>query len=211
MRLICPFLVGSTDMGTSRRWLVFIALGAVSTLCSPHNPLIKEVNASGTVSSFAGSPAATTNAPLPAGPGPTEILIQGWIEDYRRQLATPGIDAQTRKRLESQLEYYQEKLEDHRTNDRLWDNLHQARTTKNVEKVTESERALADYLALKLSSIEGRNYPTGMSLAAIMEHYNAHANPIKVTHGRWYARWLVITVVCCPILGLGFYQLRRKK
>lgn len=115
------------------------------------------------------------NAPALPGklPDPGEQVFLRFRETYERMLADPGITPEARKSYEQLLQLQKSQLANHRTNAQLWENLVQAKQSKDDEKATRAERELADFLALRLGKIKGKTYPTNMSLEAVMKEYRA--------------------------------------
>lgn len=86
-----------------------------------------------------------------------------------RRLATPPQDLQQLFRTQ-QTEY--EKIQaDTRLNVQLWANYSEAKRKKEPELVAKAERELADYLTAKIERIDGKKYPTGMTLAEAMKYW----------------------------------------
>jgi hypothetical protein len=130
------------------------------------------------------APQATTAETLPqtqlkqgAPPFATpsvEEQLSGEIANIKNQLTNSSLDKVTRRRLEWQLSDDEKSLQDHITNTMLWAKLTQARFSHDPDRIANAETKLADYLAKKLGAIEGKNYPTGMSLEKVTDLINAH-------------------------------------
>ena len=65
-------------------------------------------------------------------------------------------------------------LADHGTNVQLWANYNEAHRKRDAQLIAKRERELADYLTKKIEKIDGKQYPTNMSLEQVMRYYQNH-------------------------------------
>jgi hypothetical protein len=103
-------------------------------------------------------------------------------------------------------------MADLQTNAALWENVHQAILSGSTQKIASAEGTLADYLALKLGRIEGKQYQTGMTLAAVIDKYNAHlGRPAPWRRGALLARLVLLMTLSVPALVLLAIWARRRR
>ena len=131
------------------------------------------------------------------------------VARYEQELTNPGLDPVLRKSYERLLDQRKGQLADHETNLQLWTSLHRAHESRDVEKAATAERELANYLSRRLGTIQGKTYPTGMSLEAIATEY-AKASGGRMTRLE-FALTVFLMVVISPIVFLMFYKFRRHK
>jgi hypothetical protein len=141
---------------------------------------------------------------------PVEKLFSSDVAHYERELADPALAANSRKTDEAMLEFYRQKLADRRTNMQLWADLRMGRQNKNAEQITQSERRLANYLAIKLGKMQGKTYPAGISLDAILEQYRIQAGGGKFDRRKIIVGVLVL-VTLLPLAFLTFKTMARRK
>jgi hypothetical protein len=96
-----------------------------------------------------------------------------------------------------------------RTNRQMWKNLVKAQVSHNKPEAARAERELADYLAVQLGKINGKTYPSGMSLAAIMKEYGAKASE-KPFNRRKVVLVILVAVMLTPLFLFAFYKLRHR-
>ena len=142
-------------------------------------------------------------------PDPGKELFSRGIEQYERELADPALPAHTRHIDELMLKSLKQRLADRNTDFQLWANLRMARERRNPEQIAQAERQLADYLSAKLGRIQGKQYPPGMSLDAIIKQYEIQAGGGKFDRRRIVIAALVV-VALVPAAFLVFRTLRRK-
>jgi hypothetical protein len=69
---------------------------------------------------------------------------------------------------------------------------------------------LANYLAANLGQIQGKTYPSGMSLDAIMSEYRKQENGSHWFDSRAVIRALVIILFLLPPLVMGFVAFKKR-
>ena len=107
-----------------------------------------------------------TNPPDPLGQA-----LAADIAAFKTELADTNLNPVRRKTLGAILADYNEKLEDHKTNVNLWNNLTSAQLNRNPEQIVNAKQQLADYLAVKLGQMQGKTYPKGMAYDTVIEQY----------------------------------------
>jgi len=142
-------------------------------------------------------------------PDPIEQSLSMAIARNERILADPTLDPNNRRIFEHMLEDSEQKLADHETNAQLWTNLRLARASKDTERITHAETELATYLADRLGKIQGKKYPPGMSLDAIMEEYKKQAGDYHWYDSRIIIRTIVFVVFIVPPLAMIFFVLKK--
>jgi hypothetical protein len=152
--------------------------------------------------------------PLPAHPSadPFEETLERFIADDERQLSAPSLSQSERDRLQWLLENHERSLSDHRTNALLWRKVSEARVARDSKTVAQSQATLAEYLTKKLEAIDGKTYPSNMTLDKVMEIYDARAGrfaPFK--HHKQLVEFLFLAIVVLPPVLFGIYTLRRNK
>lgn len=143
-------------------------------------------------------------------PDPIEQSLVLDVKRNERMLADPALDPNTRSMFERMLEDSKQRLADHKTNLELWINLRLARQTKDVEQTTRAEKELADYLAARLGKVQGKTYPQGMSLNAIMEEYQKQEKGSHWLDSRKVIRMVILTVLLLPPLVMVFMAIKRR-
>ncbi len=148
---------------------------------------------------------ALTNMPDP--------IEQSWslaIAQKERELADTTLDPYRRQALEAIVATLKQQLADHTTNAQLWANLHQAQQSKDAETKAYAERELADYLEANLGKIQGKKYPPGMSLDAIMAEYQKQGNGSHWFNSRTAIRAIILTVFLLPPLVMIFMAIKKR-
>lgn len=143
-------------------------------------------------------------------PDPIEQFLSLDVKRNERMLADSALDPNTRKMFERMLEDSRQKLADHKTNAQLWVNLNLARQSKFVEQTARAEKELADYLAANLGKIQGKKYPQGMSLDAIMKEYRKQENGSHWFDGRTAIRMIIFTFVLLLPLVMIFMAIKKR-
>jgi len=142
-------------------------------------------------------------------PDPIEQFLSLDVARNERMLADPTLDPNTRRMFERMLEDAKQKLADHETNAQLWDNLRLARQSKDVKQVAYAERELVDYLAARLGKIQGKTYPHGMSLDAIMEKYRKQSGDYHWFDNRTVIRAIMLTLFLLPLIVIIFSAIKK--
>ena len=120
-------------------------------------------------------------------PDPVQAALESDVKQYQGELANPSLTPEMRRTYEAMLSTFQEKLADHQTNAQLWANLRLATQNQNQEKMILAKKQLANYLAVQLGKIQGKTYPSNMSLEAVMEEYKK-----QVGYSHWYENQSII-------------------
>lgn len=128
---------------------------------------------------------------------------------YLEQMAAnTNVDPILRKNYEHLAVGYRKLITDHQTNAQLWANLRIARSSKDPEKIARAEQELADYLAAKLGNINGKAYPTNMSLQAILKEYKK-AQPQKFDP-TVMIRGVIVIFLLLPLFFYGVRYLHKR-
>lgn len=121
---------------------------------------------------FVGSVRSNSKTAWTNMPDPISEQLTLEVAKYQAQLADPTLAPGIRKSYERMLANYQEKLADHETNAFLWANLHLAEQNDNREQIASAKKHLAKFLAGQLGRMQGKTYPTNMSLDAVLAEYS---------------------------------------
>jgi hypothetical protein len=141
-----------------------------------------------------------------------ESLLSGYVTNIEAQLANPQIDRVVRQALERRLSSFRGNLAGHRAENSLWQELALARVSNDSAGVARAQARLADYLAGKLGDIEGRRYPTGMSLASVMDRYNAKlGRGAPLRWGKLFVRTVLIALLVVPPVLIVLQRLRQRR
>jgi hypothetical protein len=132
------------------------------------------------------------------------------VENYERESANPALPPNLRKTFEMLAEERKQQLANHETNAQLWINLRLAQQSKNVEQVAHAKRELADYLAARLGKIQGKTYPLGMSLEAIMAEYQKQSGDYHWFDNVTVIRAIILTVFLLPPLIMLFMAIKKR-
>ncbi len=143
-------------------------------------------------------------------PDPIEQSWSSAIAQKERELADPRLDPYRRQALETIVTTFKQQLADHTTNAQLWANLRLAQQSKDAEQMDHAKRELADYLAKSLGKIQGKTYPTGMSLDAIMEEYREQGNGSHWFNSRTAIRTIILTVFLLPPLLMIYMAIKKR-
>jgi hypothetical protein len=135
--------------------------------------------------------------------------IHRTISNFELQSANPALPSNMRKMYKTLAEDRRRQFDDHQTNAQLWANLRLAQQTANTERVTRSEGELADYLAARLGKIQGKTYPQGMKLDAILNEYRIQAGEANRFKGVTITRIIMFTVFFLPPLVIFFIAFKR--
>lgn len=143
-------------------------------------------------------------------PDPLVQAMASIINRYQAELTDTNLDPYRRKADIMILADYQEKLADHMTNIALWNNVTAAQSKNDSKGEAKAQQQLADYLSIKLGQMQGKTYPKGMSLDAVMEQYRiqlggSRFDPRKIIIGA------LILVTLLPLLFLCYKMARRHK
>jgi hypothetical protein len=146
-----------------------------------------------------------------------EASLSLLIAETENGLTDPRLDSAARLQLEQNLLSFRTKLYDQRTNMLLWQNLNAAVLANNATKVHQGKAALAEYLTKKLSGIDGRPYPTGMSFEEVTGLYTSRAGvaagtqPSTALNRRFLARAILLAAFGLPTVALIIQYLRTRK
>ena len=157
--------------------------------------------------------AAMRSDPKTAFTNMQDPISQSWsltVAQNERELADPALNPYRRQALEIIMANAKQQLADHQTNAQLWANLVQAQLSRNSEQVASSQAKLADYLGSKLGKIQGKTYPQGMSLDAIMDEYRKQGNGSHWFDSRTVIRTIIFTVFLLPPLVMLFMAIRKR-
>lgn len=142
-------------------------------------------------------------------PDPVAQALASDISKYEGELANTSLAPNIRSAYEVMLGNYKSKFADRKANDTLWANVRLAQQNDDQEQLTRAESQLADYLAERLGEIQGKKYPAGMGLNAVMLEYQ------KQVHGsHWFnrnnaIRIVILTIFLLPPLIILFLSNRR--
>jgi len=126
---------------------------------------------------------AATNAQLPSASGnnaqagpltpfdPIERSLAADVAFYRSKLDNSALLPNQRKTYENILAQSQFLVADHQTNAQLWADYIASHRSKDPERIAQSESRLAAYLAARLGQIQQKQYPTNISLEAILKQF----------------------------------------
>ena len=143
-------------------------------------------------------------------PDPIEQALASDVSIYERELANPTLAANTRKTDEAMLEDYKQKLADHITNAQLWANLHMDQQDNNSEQIIRSQNQLADYLAKKLGQMQGKTYPQGMSLDAVIAEYQKQVGGSHWFDNRTIIRTIMFSIFILPPIIMLFIAIIKR-
>jgi hypothetical protein len=132
------------------------------------------------------------------------------IQHFQHEAANPNLPPMLRQTFQTLADNRAKRLADHETNVQLWANVMHARQAPDVEKRAQAERELADYLAANLGQIQGKTYPPGMSLDAILKDYKKSGSGWQMDR-RTVVLVVLIVVLVSPVAFFGIYYLRRRK
>jgi hypothetical protein len=148
-----------------------------------------------------------------AGPvivmGPLVQQASMTVDFLQKKLEDPGIIPEQRKILESQLEQAKLRLADAKTNTELWSEYISAIQASDSERQSQSEARLSRYLAERLGRIQGKTYPTNMTLAAIGEEYKIASGGSNFDRRRIVLVILSITTIV-PLIFMGYWFFRSR-
>jgi len=161
---------------------------------------------------------ASTFPSMPARPGDTltnktdfvQQALLNSVTSYEHELANPGLDPILRKTFERLLEERKRQLADHQTNAQLWINVRQAEQSKDLEKASMSKQELADYLAARLGKIQGKTYPEGTSLDAIIDEYQKQTDGSRWFGGRAAIYTIIFAACLIPLLIMIFTAIKKR-
>lgn len=132
------------------------------------------------------------------------------IDNYEKQSVNPGLPPNMRETYKMLAEDRKKQLADHQTNAQLWINLRLAQKSKDTEHMAHAEKELADYLAIRLGKIQGKTYPQGMSLDAILQEYQKQSNKFHWFDRRTVVRTIIFTMFLLPPLVMLFMTIKRR-
>jgi hypothetical protein len=132
------------------------------------------------------------------------------MQHYQREASNPTLPPQLRKTFETLANDRKDQLTDHETNAMLWANLHRAQQSKDAANRERAEKELADYLAVKLGKIQGKTYPQGMKLDAIMAEYRKQENGFHWFDVRVASRIILLIFFLVPPLIMIFVAIKRR-
>jgi hypothetical protein len=128
----------------------------------------------------------------------------------QQDLADPLLTTNARASYQAMLEDYQQKLADHTTNARLWMNMRLAKQQHwSPEQTVLAKRQLADYLAVKLGVMQGKTYPPGMSLEAVMKQYRRQVGGSEISRRNIVVAALAL-VLLAPLAVFSWRIWRRR-
>ncbi len=107
------------------------------------------------------------------GPDFPSYTMSEMITRLEGQLQNPNLDTNNRALLENRLQDRKEKLGESERNAQLWANVNRAYQSRDHAESVHAEQELADFMAARLGRVEGKTYPQGMSLEAVMQLYKA--------------------------------------
>jgi uncharacterized protein YcfL len=140
-----------------------------------------------------------------------EEQLSGEIVNIKIQLTNSSLDKVTRQRLEWELADDEKSLQDHKTNVILLENLHQAILSRDSDRTASAEAKLADYLTKKLGAMDGKNYPTGMSLAKVTDLINTHLGKGSYwSDKKMLIRIILFTFLLLPPLVMVFLAIKNR-
>jgi hypothetical protein len=146
------------------------------------------------------------------GRDPVEKVYSVAITETEGRLASPALDPLERRRLESVVELYKRKLDEHRTNALLWSVLHQAQLDGKEKQIADAKSTLAAFLAKQISSIDHKEYPTNMSLAQVMAIYQRRGDHAHGSHsGATLIRAVLIGTILLAPAGFLIHLLRKHR
>lgn len=163
-----------------------------------------------------------TNAAPPA------VLLKR-IDDIRNELQNVNLEPHRREFLEAQLQMLKSQLGLYSSRQRLfetvrgknpaytnltpnielWENLHQAKLSKNPEQVALAKQAVANMLARRLESVQGKKYPTNVSYAEIASEYRKQFGSHRLTK-RIVVISLLLLTAFVPLIILIVNQLKHR-
>jgi hypothetical protein len=143
-------------------------------------------------------------------PDPIEEALASDVTKYEGELANTSLAPNTRKTYEAMLDNYNQKLADHETNAQLWANLRLALDSHKQEQLVQAQRQLADYLATRLGKVQGKTYPAGMSLDAILAEYQKQANGSHWSNRQTIIRFFLLAVFLVPPVVMIFVALKKR-
>jgi len=139
---------------------------------------------------------------------PTAALASD-VARCQGHLADPALAANERAMYQFELKDYQQKLSDHITNAQLWANVHLAHEHQSPEQIAQAEKQLANYLAVKLGQLQGKTYPQGMSLDAVMEQYRRQFGDYETSRRKIMLGVLILTLLA-PLAVISWLLLKRR-
>jgi len=194
----------NTNLNESSRHFIEIGLKDLQNRLESMQNEVQSNNA--TVQAISANPAgAVTNLG-----DPIDLAMSRQVDSYQKELADPALDHTRREAIEFALSDLTQIRDDHRLNAQLWSNVTDARRSRDSKHIAQAEGELADYLAKKLGKMQGKTYPTGMSLEAVMEQYRIQAGGAKVNRRKIVLAALLL-VALLPLAAFTYKALRRRK
>lgn len=171
-------------------------------------PIPQTMSEDGGATSNHGSNVMPVRPQLPIDSSAGGLMMM--VARTERQLADPTLEPFQRSRLESLLAIQKDQLAAQQQSQILWNNLIQAKISKDPSQKAQAEKELANFLNVRLEKISGKPHPGSRDLAAVLKDYKELPGVVNKSRGRGLRTKIVavvlIALLCIP---LGFYLFRK--